>query len=134
MSPNPSPVTDPVVAARRELHELTVLSSALLRLATKVQARCDALRHTLGDLAPLDEEEVDLHAPRGVGAAAASAPAPADGESASPEADDEDPAVLLAMSLASEGMSREQIAEYLEHSFGMEQTDELLDRVLPEQD
>jgi len=119
---------DPVVAARRELHELAVLSSALLRLATKVQARCDALRYTLGDAAPLDEAEVDRHAPRAVepgGAVAADVEPIAD-------AGEEDPAALLALSLAGEGLSRQQIAEYLEESFGMQETDELLDRVLPE--
>ena len=124
-----SAATDPVVAARRELHELTVLSSALLRLATKVQARCDALRHTLGDIGPLDDAEVDRHAPRGVDAPE---PAPvADGEADADAGDDQDPAALLAMSLADEGMSREQIAEYLQESFGMQETDVLLDQVLP---
>lgn len=122
---------DPIVAARRELHELTVLSSALLRLATKVQSRCDDLRRTLGDVAPLDDAEVDRHAPRrpdGAGAGPAAAP------SASGHHDDEDdPAALLAMSLAGEGMSREQISDYLRRSFGMQDTDALLDRVLPDQ-
>lgn len=112
---------DPVTSARRELHELTILSSALLRLATKVQARCDALRHTLGDVGPIGEDEVDRHAPRHA------EPEVAAGETSS---DDEDPAALLAMSLAGEGLSRDQIAEYLRRSFGIEQTDELLDRVL----
>ena len=111
---------DPVTAARRELHELTILSSALLRLATKVQSRCDALRHTLGDVAPIGEDEVDRHAPRQAGAA----------PGADASTDDDDPAALLAMSLASEGLSRDQIADYLRRSFGMQQTDELLDRVL----
>ncbi len=112
---------DPVTAARRELHELTILSSALLRLATKVQARCDALRHTLGDVAPIGEDEVDRHAPR------QPAVEPSAGDASS---DDDDPAALLAMSLAGEGLSRDQIADYLRRSFGMQQTDELLDRVL----
>lgn len=112
---------DPVTAARRELHELTILSSALLRLATKVQARCDALRHTLGDVAPIGDGEVDRYAPRHAAPAAAGA---------DPDTDDDDPAALLAMSLASEGLSRDQIADYLRRSFGMQQTDELLDRVL----
>ena len=112
---------DPVTAARRELHELTILSSALLRLATKVQSRCDALRHTLGDVSPIGEDEVDRHAPRhGLDAA----------PGAEAGAGDDDPAALLAMSLAGEGLSRDQIAEYLRRSFGMQETDELLDRVL----
>jgi len=127
---------DPVLAARRELHELTVLASALLRLATKVHARCDALRYTLGDVGPVADEEVDRFAPRG--AALAAAPRPASGAAAEPGAvgngtDEGDPAVLLAMSLAGEGMSREQIGDYLRQSFGMEDTDDLLDRVLPEE-
>lgn len=120
---------DPIMAARRELHELAVLSSALLRLATKVQARCDELRRTLGDSGPLDEGEVDRHAPRGVGAGADAAKRPA----GAGQSDEDDPAALLAMSLASEGMSREQIGDYLKRSFGMQDTDALLDRVLPEQ-
>lgn len=130
-------MTDPVVAARRELHELTVLSSALLRLATKVQSRCDALRHTLGDVAPLDDAEVDRHAPRGVALPGSGAAEPGhaegDGAAGSESGDEQDPAALLAMSLAGEGMSREQIAEYLAESFGMGETDALLDRVLPEE-
>jgi len=123
--------TDPVVAARRELHELTVLSSALLRLATKVQARCDTLRHSLGDLEPLDEGEVDLHAPRGAAADGSATAAFAEAEADPDVGEEQDPAALLAMSLAGEGMSRGQIAEYLQESFGLEETDELLDRVLP---
>ncbi len=120
MSVQSSPATDPVAAARRELHELTVLASALLRLATKVQTRCDALRHSLGDIAPLDDKEIDRHAPRGQGTPDPVAEA----------GQDDDPAALLAMSLAGEGMSREEISEYLRESFGMQETDELLDRVL----
>jgi hypothetical protein len=46
---------------RRELHELAVLSSALMRLATKVRSRCEALRQRMGSLAPLDEEELNRH-------------------------------------------------------------------------
>jgi len=133
-SPDGTAATDPVVAARWELHELTVLSSALLRLATKVQVRCDALRYTLGDVGPLDDAEVDRHAPPvgapdGPGAVAA---APGAGEDAGEAGGDQDPAALLAMSLADEGMSRDQIADYLEESFGMGETDALLDQVLPE--
>lgn len=128
MSSEPRPTAiDPIVAARHELHELTVLASALLRLATKVQGRCDALRHTLGDVAPLDEDEVDRHAPRAPGGAAPVAPQGA----AEAVEEGEDPALLLAMSLAGEGMTRDEIADYLRHSFGMEETDELLDRVMP---
>ena len=114
---------DPVTAARRELHELTILSSALLRLATRVQSRCDALRHTLGDVGPIAEAEVDRHAPR---------PGVSDAEAhAGPRReDDDDPAALLAMSLAGEGMSRAQIADYLRQSFGMQAPEPLLDRVL----
>jgi len=127
---------DPVLAARRELHELTVLASALLRLATKVHARCDALRYSLGDTGPVGDEEVDRFAPRG--AALTAAPQPASGAATEPGeagngADEGDPAALLAMSLAGEGMSREQIGEYLSQSFGMEDTEALLDRVLPEE-
>lgn len=117
---------DSILAARRELHELTVLSSALLRLATKVQSRCDALRHTLGDLEPIGEDEVDSLAPRGVVAPV--------GAGDAPQGDDhDDPAALLALSLAGEGMSREQISAYLQESFQMDDTRELLDRVLPHQ-
>jgi len=119
---------DPVVAARRELHELTVLSSALLRLATKVQTRCETLRHTLGDVEPLSDAEVDRHAPPVAGSPTAEWP-----EAGGSPDDQEDPAALLAMSLAGEGMSREQIGEYLQQSFGMEDTDALLDRVLPQE-
>jgi hypothetical protein len=117
--------TDPVVAARRELHELTVLASALLRLATKVQSRLDELRHTLGDTQALDDAEIDRHAPRRLEVTAESALAEAQSE-------EDDPAALLAMSLAGEGMSREQIGDYLRQSFGMQETDALLDRVLPD--
>lgn len=133
-TPPRTAAADPVVAARRELHELAVLSNALLRLATKVQVRCDLLRHTLGDIAPLDEAEVDRHAPRGAAAAVGPGGALSAGEDQGEgaAADDQDPAALLAMSLAGEGMSREQIAEYLEESFGMGETDELLDQVLPQ--
>ena len=118
---------EPILAARRELHELTVLSSALLRLATKVQSRCDELRRTLGDVAPVGEEEVDVHAPRPQEIAAA------DGGASGQHDEEDDPAALLAMSLASEGMSRAEIGDYLRRSFGMQDTDALLDRVLPEQ-
>ena len=135
-TPNGTAATDPVVAARRELHELAVLSSALLRLATKVQVRCDALRHTLGDVGSLDDAEVDRYAPRvedaagGPGAVAAGPVASDDGDAGA--GGDQDPAALLAMSLADEGMSRDQIAEYLREAFGMRETDALLDQVLPE--
>ncbi len=118
---------DPIVAARRELHELAVLSSALLRLATKVQGRCDELRRTLGDIAPVDDAEIDRHAPRRADGAVG---APA---LAGTDPDEDDPAALLAMSLAGEGMSRAEIGEYLRRSFGMQDTDALLDRVLPDQ-
>ncbi len=118
---------DPILAARRELHELTVLSSALLRLATKVQSRCDDLRHTLGDVTPIDDGEVDVHAPREHDVPVAP------GLPSGVQADEDDPAALLAMSLASEGMSRAEIGDYLRRSFGMQDTDALLDRVLPEQ-
>ncbi|HEX8101264.1 MAG TPA: hypothetical protein VF533_01495 [Solirubrobacteraceae bacterium] len=121
---------DPIVAARRELHELAVLSSALLRLATKVQSRCDELRKTLGEVAPIDEREVDQYAPRQIDADGASVAPPGGAEAQSEE---DDPAALLAMSLAGEGMSRDQISDYLRQSFGMQDTDALLDRVLPEQ-
>ena len=125
---------DPVLAARRELHELTVLSSALLRLATKVQSRCDALRYTLGDVGPLAEEEVDRFAPRSGMAAGGPEMTLGTGAEAEPGngTDEGDPAALLAMSLAGEGMSREQIGEYLRQSFGMEDTEALLDRVMPD--
>jgi hypothetical protein len=116
---------DPLVAARRELHELTILTSALLRLATKVQARCDTLRHTLGDSDPLRDEEVDHHAPRNAG------PTPPLRRAGVSQA--EEPAALLAMSLAGEGLTRAQISEYLHESFGMQDIDALLDRVLPDQ-
>ena len=112
--------SDPVVAARRELHELAILSSALLRLATKVQSRCDTLRRTLGDLDPLAEEEVDRHAPR----------EPQPSHEVAGEKDE--PAALLAMSLAGEGMSRHEISDYLRRSFGMQETSALLARVLPD--
>ena len=123
--PTPSS-SESIAAARRELHELTILSSAMLRLATRVQTRCDALRHTLGDVAPITDDEVDRHAPPvAVGEVAPVAVAvAADGE-------EDDPAALMAMSLAGEGLSRAQIADYLQQSFGMGETSDLLDRVLP---
>ena len=123
MSAERSQPADPVLAARRELHELTILAGALLRLATRVQGRCDALRHTLGDPDPVGEGDIDRYAPRDA------APAPA-AAAATSGATQGDPAELLAMSLAGEGLSREQIGQYLRQSFGMEQTDALLDRVL----
>ncbi len=125
MSAEQAESTDPILAARRELHELTILSSALLRLATRVQQRCETLRHTLGDTAPIQAGEVDRYAPPGGERRAR----PRDQEATEPE--EEEPAALLAMSLAGEGMSREQIGDYLRHSFGMQDVEALLDRVLP---
>ena len=130
MSAERSQPVDPVLAARRELHELTILAGALLRLATRVQRRCDALRHTLGDPGPVEEAELDRYAPRDPAAVNAAAPGRDAGGTGTSQGD---PAELLAMSLAGEGLSREQIGEYLRQSFGMEQTDALLDRVLREE-
>ncbi len=87
MSAERSQPDEPILAARRELHELTVLSSALLRLATKVQGRCDELRRTLGDIAPVDDAEVDRHAPRSTGP-----PTAGDGADGG-RAEDDDPEV-----------------------------------------
>ena len=126
--PTPSS-SESIAAARRELHELTILSSAMLRLATRVQSRCDALRHTLGDDAPITDDDVDRLAPR----PAAVAPPPIAAASDGFDDGDDDPAALMAISLAGEGMSREQIGDYLRQSFGMQETDALLDRVLPEE-
>jgi hypothetical protein len=124
--PTPSS-SESIAAARRELHELTILSSAMLRLATRVQSRCDALRHTLGDVAPITDGDVDRLAPRpAVDGVRAAQPGHAHSQ------DDDDPAALMAMSLAGEGMSRAQIGDYLRQSFGIQETDELLDRVLPD--
>lgn len=126
-TPSPSSDNDAVAEIRREMHDLAVLSSALLRLATKVQARCDALRQKVGGLAPLDEEELKRHV------ALVIEPAPAGARSIGTQrsGDENEPAALLAMSLAGEGMSRAQIGAYLRDSFGMHDADELLDRVLP---
>jgi hypothetical protein len=118
--------SESIAAARRELHELTILSGAMLRLATRVQSRCDALRHTLGDVAPITDGDLDRLAPRPTEAFAI---APA---GSGHEQDDDDPAALMAMSLAGEGMTRAQIGDYLRQSFGVHETDALLDRVLPD--
>jgi hypothetical protein len=119
-----SPSNNEVLAEiRRELHELAVLSSALLRLATKVQTRCEELRRRMGALEPTEEDELS----RQMSWIAESPPA---GATQRPS-DESEPAALLAMSLAGEGMSRSQIGAYLRDSFGMQDTDALLERVLP---
>ncbi len=120
MNESPQHEMDAVEAARRELHELAVLSTALLRLATKVHSRCETLRSTLGDVEPLRSEEVDRHAPAVEGG----------GGTRGAGSGDDDPVALLAMSLAVDGQSRAQIAAYLRTTFGLTDTDELLDRVL----
>lgn len=128
MATSSSPPNNEVLTEiRRELHELAVLSSALLRLATKVQARCDELRQRLGGLEPVEEEELSRHVNW-----VAEGPSPdASGPGPQRGGDEKEPAALLAMSLAGEGMSRSQIGAYLRDSFGIQDTDELLERVLP---
>lgn len=128
MASGTPPDTEALAETRRELHDLAVLSSALLRLSTRVQSRCEALRHRLGDFEPLDEEELNRH----VSWVAESAPAVTPG-GVRGSRDEEEPAALLAMSLAGEGMTRQQIGDYLRHSFGMQDAEELLQRVMPDQ-
>jgi hypothetical protein len=116
-------VGDPasIRAARKELHELAILSAALVRLATRVHERCEELRESLGDTAPLEQTGLDEL----VNGAPVAEPGNGHAEA------EQDPAALLAMTLAGQGHTRDEIASYLESRFGMEDADELLDRVLP---
>ena len=117
---------DSIAAARRDLHELTVLAAALLRLTTKVHARCEELRESLGDLAPLQEDEIlGVFRPSSDGSEPPLPVAPSG-------SGDRSPAELLALSLAGEGMSREQIRDYLDSSYEIDDLDGMLDRVLPD--
>lgn len=124
---SPNADNEVVAEVRRELHELAVLSNALLRLATKVQARCEDLRQRMGSLEPIDEDELNRH----VSWVAVPTDNAARAAGSQRTGNESEPAALLAMSLAGEGMSREQIGDYLRDSFGMHDADEMLDRLLP---
>lgn len=127
-APNASSHDDDVASEiRRELHEVAELSTTIQALATSVQTRCEALSDRMSDLEPGHADELGRHM-----SSVHPLPAQPRSDAARRPGHENEPAALLAMGLAGEGMSRAQISEYLRDSFGMEDTDELLERVVPQ--
>jgi hypothetical protein len=97
--------------ARREAHELAILSGAFLKLAQRLSDRARALDDVLnGKSGP-----------------------PAAGDSEPPPLAEDDalaPAVLMATNLAALGHSRDEIRTYLTDAFELEDPELVLDRAL----
>ena len=95
--------------------DLAVLSAALVRLAGRLNARAEALAEEGGSAPHVETPGLD--------------------EAQDP---DEDPIqrrsglAIIAVNLALEGNSREEIQRYLLHRFGIESTAELIDEALRE--
>lgn len=120
---------DDLAAARRELHELAILSGALARLATKVHSRCEDLRLSLG-VTEVGRPDPPVELVRAPDPAEEPPEEPAGGPGAV-QPGELSPAELLAMSMAGSGSTREEIEQYLRDAFGMQDAHALVDRVLP---
>ncbi len=106
-------------ALRESLRLASELADALTTQAARVKRQCTQLEDTLAGLGDLPE------------AIAAAPAAPSTSTPATDAAPEESPARLVAMEMAIQGATREQIESYLRNNLNISDAQPIVDDVLP---